>query len=180
MKVTWVPDDALSSHVIVRTWEGNGAGVSGSMKVWATSHTCRSCDILPEQAHNLIVFLFCFCWFCFFFVLILQPSSLTLQKDLSTDRPAPQTEMNTSSASSISLLFVSLSLNVFFFSLSMKAPGRSPDNPRRRNDTRYSLSRRLCAQHSRCFCCWAIRRYDRACFEKEKKKKKASQLPQKE
>lgn len=34
---------------------------------------------------------------------------------------------------------------MYFFSLCMKAPGRSPDNPRRCNDTRYSLSRRLCA-----------------------------------
>lgn len=32
---------------------------------------------------------------------------------------------------------------MYFFFLCMKAPGCSPDNPRRCNDTRYSLSRRL-------------------------------------
>lgn len=106
-----------------------------------------------------------FCWV--FFCLIFQPSSW---KGLSTEHPAPHTAINISYTSSISLLFVSLSLslNVFFFPLCMKAPGRSPDNARRCNDTRYS--RRLGASTLAAFVAKPLGGTTSPHFEIEKKK----------
>lgn len=150
------------------------AGVSRSMQVWAhTSHTCKSRDVLPEPAHNPIVF-----FNVFLFIFCLNPSTVTIdavkQSVNRASRLLKQRWIPAPHPPSLYSLSLSLSLaKCIFFPLSMKAPGRLPDNPRRRNDTRYSLSRRLCAQHSCCFCCWAIRRYDQACFEKEKKRSRS-------
>lgn len=87
------------------------------MKVWATSHTCRSCDILPEPAHTLIVFLFCFCWFCFFWLnrstVIIDAAKRSVNRaSSSSNRDEYQLRILHLSTLCLPL---SLSLNVFFF-----------------------------------------------------------------